>query len=183
MATLEQTIEALTLLSAQFPHRQQSTVDWERMFEAYHAVLSDLDPSLLQAATLKVGAESEWFPSASQLRTAALDIVQEADELPGAAEAWAEIHQEIRRVGSWGQPQFAHRIVQQSVDALGGWQALCESDSAMADRAHFLRIYASLLTRDRTDRVQLPAVADYIAQLAAAKSVEPKSIPGPEPEE
>lgn len=50
-----------------------------------------------------------------------------AQNLKSQAEAeWAQVLEQVRRVGSYGSPKF-HPTTQRVLRAMGGWSALCES--------------------------------------------------------
>lgn len=50
---------------------------------------------------------------------------QKAKEAQAEAE-WAQVLEQVRRVGSYGNPKF-HPTTQRVLGAMGGWSALCES--------------------------------------------------------
>ena len=50
---------------------------------------------------------------------------QKAKEAQAEAE-WAQVLEQVRRVGSYGSPRF-HPTTQRVLRAMGGWSALCES--------------------------------------------------------
>lgn len=62
-------------------------------------------------------------------------------------EAWRAVLAEVRRVGSWGTPQFRDPLVAQAVKAVG-WLAICQSELIGVERAHFSKAYAACQTRD-----------------------------------
>ena len=54
-------------------------------------------------------------------------VVDAAQNLKSQAEAeWAQVLDQVRRVGSYGSPRF-HPTTQRVLRAMGGWSALCES--------------------------------------------------------
>lgn len=60
---------------------------------------------------------------------------QKAKEAQAEAE-WAQVLDQVRRVGSYGSPRF-HPTTQRVLRAMGGWSALCESmTSANRDFKH-----------------------------------------------
>ena len=53
--------------------------------------------------------------------------VDEAKSLKAQAEAeWEQINDQVRRVGSYGNPKF-HPTTERVIRSMGGWSALCES--------------------------------------------------------
>lgn len=54
-------------------------------------------------------------------------VVDAAQNLKSQAEAeWAQVLEQVRRVGSYGNPRF-HTTTERVLRAMGGWSALCES--------------------------------------------------------
>jgi hypothetical protein len=69
-----------------------------------------------------------------------------------AADAWGEVIAQIRSVGSWGQPVFKNKVIEQAVNLMG-WKELCMSENQIADRAHFLKIFETLMTRENKETI------------------------------
>lgn len=155
--------QVMIILSAAYP-RFTVTADTGRV---YADLLADIDDDLLIAATKQHATSSKWFPSVAELRQAAFNIRAKSRGIPSPAEAWGEVMREVRRVGSWGTPEFSTPLIADTVDGLGGWAALCASDNNVADRAHFLKIYGSLLERHDQDAAMLPEIRDLVAQMSA----------------
>ncbi len=86
-----------------------------------------------------------------------LDQITQTDQAD-PDQAWAEVQQKIRTVGYYRHPTWSQSAIAQVVEALG-WQNLCLSTNPEADRAHFLRFYATarLRARHRQHWAQLPA--------------------------
>ena len=158
----QNTIKVLGYLAALYPRFDltNATID------AYHDMLRDIEPVLLQAAVQQVGAESKWFPAVSELRGAARDIQNRALGIPTAAEAWGEVLRQVALVGYYGSPEFDDEGTAATVQALG-WRYLCTSEDQMADRAHFLKMYGQISHVREQERTSLPAVNDEIKRLAA----------------
>ena len=133
---------------------------------AYHAVLADLDVALLKAATLHIAATSKWFPAASEIRAAAFELVEQAEGVPDAYQAWTQVLSEIGRVGRSGRPGWTHEAVGATVKAIGGWGYLCMSENMVADRARFVEAYGMTVKRERETMRMLPAVRAEIEKVA-----------------
>ena len=69
--------------------------------------------------------------------------------VPTPEEAWGEIQNRIRSVGYVGTPSWSHPVIGEMVRGMGGWQQLCASETPLADRAHFLKMYASRVERSQ----------------------------------
>lgn len=138
-----------------------------RVVEAYYAILKDLPVDLLKAAALQIGATSKWFPAASELRSAAFDLVEHEDGVPTAGQAWGEV---VRKIGTDGYirtPEFSHPLVGDAVEAVGGWRELCFGTNFVADRARYLQVYEALVKRQRFTVAMLPEVREVAARLSA----------------
>ena len=150
----------------------------EGMAETYAVLLGDLPDEILMAATIHHIASSKWFPSIAELRTAATDIQSRAMGVRSAEEGWINVQKAVRQFGYYGEtvdpedgggwrvPSMLSDLEKSAVDALGGWRMLCQSDNAVADRAHFLKIYGNLLTRETDTARMLPQVQQMISALA-----------------
>lgn len=67
--------------------------------------------------------------------------------LPDASEALAEVYERIAREGVYRTPAWSHPALGQTIDALGGWEAVCMDDNPEAFRAHFMRLYETCRQR------------------------------------
>ena len=135
----------------------------------YYRLLRDIPDEELQITIDQCIAESRFLPTIAEIRERwhALNTVGQLT----ATEAWEQVTKEIKRIGSWGAPQFDNEITKRAVDAMG-WINLCQSDVPGVDRAQFHRIYDGLSARGNQAQRMLPASR----QLA-----ERKAIAGPVP--
>lgn len=139
----------------------------------YYEMLKDIPDDTLETAAKHLATTCTFFPSIAEWRKAAFDILLNKPGLPSAYEAWEIVCNEIRRVGSYRQPEFDQPLVKRAVDILG-WRELCLSESPEFDRAHFFKIYDSLLSRADEDNRLLPDVRQAMQaprSLDARKSV------------
>ena len=90
--------------------------------------------------------ECKYLPTIAELFERWHLITRRID-VPTAAEAWGSVTNAIRGVGLWGIPKFKDPLVEHMV-ALMGWEYLCRSEDQMADRAHFLKMYDSIVQRN-----------------------------------
>ena len=76
-----------------------------------------------------------------------------------AGEAWLEVLKEVSYTGSWGQPRpFSSSLIRQAVDIIG-WKTICMSETIAIERAHFFKVYDTLVDRHKTTVItqgQLP---------------------------
>ncbi len=120
---------------------------------AWHEMLGDMPFELAMTATKRVLSQQTFpsLPAIGEIRAAAVDLT--APKLRDPGEAWREVMQEIRRVGSYGKPEFSTPEVALAVATIG-WRELCLSDEGDGViRAHFLRVYEQYARRAREDAV------------------------------
>ena len=156
----------IALLSALYPERKTDPA----MTEAYYQILNDIDIELLKAATLQLAAnpETNFFPRAGALRTAAFALVETASGTPSADDAWDELMKAIGKYGVYRKPEFSHPLIQQALDGIGGWRTLCMSDESETSytRDAFKKTFATVLKRERNEMQMLPAVRAIAARFA-----------------
>lgn len=170
MATREEFARIMKGLTILYPRFKASQDDkaCQAMLEMYYRILGDLPGELLDAAALEVGRTNTFFPSAAELRKAAMALLERSEGVPSKEDAWAEISRSFSSHGYYrGSPEWSHGLIRAAIDAMGGYTALCTSDNPVADRAHFFKIYEALLGRARDDMAMLPAVREVIARLSA----------------
>ena len=162
MATNEEILSVLTLVVAAYPSAEPKA----ETIQVYLKLLSGIPARNLEQAALLHISHSHFFPTIAELLEAVRDVQTAAEHIPLAAEAWGEVAEQIRRVGHSGKPQFSHPLVSQAVRCLG-WQTLCLSDNPVADRAHLIKTYDTLLKRDlNANRINLlPGSIEPIRQL------------------
>lgn len=140
--TEEQAFKLVGMLTAAFPRQDvpQATV------ELYVQYLVPLDVEAATAAVQRIIMTKTFFPAIAELHTSERE--QRNALRPTAEEAWALVKEQVRRVGSYGYFS-GHPIVAEAV-RLFDWQALCRAEhrEEVANRAHFYRIYESVLDRD-----------------------------------
>lgn len=157
-----------------WPNWQANAATWA-VAERLIAGLSYAD---VVAAVDALAIESpRWFPGPGELRTRALELGSPEGGAPGPDEAWGEVVRERSRAGQYVGTalsdrtlSFSHPAIAAVVEALG-WAELCTSTNEVADRAHFVRLYAERVTRLRVDRATPPSVAAAIARAAGATAL------------
>lgn len=169
----EQRMLVLVCLAASsYPSMQ--TKDPEPIAKSWALMMRDIPVEILKAAIVKVCRESEFFPSVAMLVAAAHELDPRNPKLPTAAEAWAEVTQQICDAGIYRAPSFSCDTVQKAVRAIG-WRQLCCSENPEADRAHFMRIYESMRSKHRENQelnkaLELSGMADVVKALASGMS-------------
>lgn len=170
MATRDQIIDIIGALKMVYPNfgSRLTEDDWNAMPDVWHRLLNDIPFELLDAAAMNHASASgsAFPPSVAELREAALSLVTDA---PSAEEAWGEVRAAMGRYGHRTPPSeipFSSPTILKTVQIMN-WLALCMSENEVADRAHFLRIYATLHEREKRDALRLPEVRNVVARLRA----------------
>ena len=129
-----------------------SLVPSPEKLEALYALLSDLTESQFTTAVRRIVlTHKEIYPNTNLvavLREYALCDLSE----PTSAEAWGEIEKEKNRAFIYGKAEIKNPLAKKVVEILG-WRNLCLSENIEADRAHFMKMYEQMATRDRLNRI------------------------------
>lgn len=164
MAQLAKVVKILGGLAALYPRYELT----EATIAAYHRVLEDVPGDVLDRAALHLGSTNTFFPAAAELRAAAFELVETAQGIPNAWDAWTEVTKSFGTNGIyWGAPDWTHPLIARAVDAIGGYAALCRSENAMADRARFVQAYETFLLRERDKSRMLPKVREAIERIVS----------------
>ncbi len=157
--TKSETIELLAAFTASFPYvkLQDNAVD------VFARCLADVPAEIGRAAALKLVCDLQYFPTISQIREAALSLMP-GGEVPSVGEAWSEVVEQMKDIGSYGEPRFSHRAISEAVRAMD-WKLLCLSENPIAERAHFFQIYGCFREQAVEERRQLPEVIELKRQL------------------
>ena len=130
-------------------------------YDVFYELLQDLEPDVFRAAVLKTASDVE-FVSIRAIREAANSIT--APALKSGLEAWEEVLDEVRAVGSYGFPNFEDPLTARIVDGLG-WHTICWSEEIGIERAHFIKSYEQAAKREHDETRQLP----YVREVQAAR--------------
>lgn len=161
MAKYEEFCEVWEMLRKVYPDpaRDGDVEKVAGMLHAYYQFLKDLDDGTLKAAAARHVAISNFFPKVAELRKLAIDKI--TVNHPSAEEAWAHARLAMKKFGYRRKPVFADSAIGKAVNAMG-WQSLCSSDNEVADRAHFFRIYDSIVDRENERARELPEVRAFL---------------------
>jgi hypothetical protein len=153
MSTLEDVTKSLMFLSAVWPKFPLSAAT----IKAYHTVLGDLPADALASAAEQLGADSTFFPVASELRKLAFDLSQ-GDDLPLAVEGWKQI------LDRWGGRYVEFfPLTERTVKVMGGIRLLGQTTDRETPfvRNQFISIFDTYRARAKEDRRLLPSVKEY----------------------
>lgn len=159
--------QILKVLAAAYP--KFDGLDKEGM-TAYYAILGDLSPGVLKAATMHYAASSKWFPAAAELRQTAFELIDQADGRIGPYEAWGKVLAAVGTHGVYrGEPEFEESGIAHAIAGVGGWRAICMApeNSLMSTRARFIEAFKRARKEERAEQRMLPQVRDVARRLAA----------------
>ena len=121
----------------------------------YVEMLSDIPPSILEAAVKKLIMTNKFLPSIAEIREVAYGIkgIISGTAAPDESEAWGEVIKAIRSVGYYGKPKFSHEAITAAVNNIG-WQDICmtPSDGMNTLRSQFRRAYQLAAQRQKDNR-------------------------------
>ncbi len=151
MATKPEVVKLMTIMALAWPRYELP----KQAFDVYFRILQDLPSEALETASHHLMASSTFFPSISEWRKAAVDLM--TPTVPTEFEAWQEVMDQLRIIGSYGIPKFSHPLIGRTVETIG-WKQLCASEKLEYDRAHFFKAYAALRERAVEETRMLPEV-------------------------
>lgn len=138
----------------------------------YAKALNDYSLPEIEAAMTKLLAVSKFFPSVSEIIEQIHNVRGIASDAPelAAAEAWGEVMDYVKHKGIYQSWPYSRSEVKEAVRQFGGREELCllEMDTVGVARAQFMRIYDSIVQREK-DR---DASKWAISQLSTAKKAE-----------
>lgn len=176
MANDNEIDQCLAALATVYPQHFKQVPDAKLARQIYHQIWRDIDGELLTSAVMQwLSTKHPFHPSPGELRDLALTLT-ERGEL-SADEAWAEVLNSVRQVGSYGLPVWSNERIAKTMQAFGRWSDFCltETDQLGVVRAQFMRIYEAQTKRLHDDRLMLPetraAVQQRIAQVAGQKRI------------
>lgn len=126
---------------------------------AYARMLADLEYTPACAAVERVAATHTYptvLPAIAEIRAAYAELTR--GDVRAGGDAWGDVITAIRRFGVHRRPRFDDPLVADAVRSLG-WENLCNSENAVADRSQFVALYDKLAAVARRDEVtsSLPA--------------------------
>lgn len=150
MASYKKVIEVLGIFELSFPKIEMKP----GMARVWYELLKDIPDNVLETAAKQVAVENVFFPALSEVRSKCLDLTTGMDKLPTAGDAWEECHEKCIRNE---YDNFSNPLIEKAYHQIGRqtWDTLL-TDDVMATRAHFMKIYETLLSRAKTDIKQLP---------------------------
>ena len=166
MATTEGFGRIWAGLIAQYPmaFRDVSPDILKHTFAQYARLTADIPDQQLEAAALSHVASCKWFPTVSELRDEAYNLMN-ANQL-SAEEAWGRATQLVSRGEDDGDP-----LIRKAVHIMGWSQIRMRlEDSEHVNRAHFFRIYEMLRKREKSAVMMLPEIRAIVERLSFSRA-------------
>lgn len=135
------------------------------MVNTWLDALKDIPPHAIETAVMAWVQSQSWAPTPADIRSMVVET-----GVKSATEAWEEVTVAICKYGAKGgkdalagMSDTTRRIVKSI-----GWRNLCLSESVLADRAHFMRMYKELSNKEEKLVLMSPEVRDAIMQIGSA---------------
>lgn len=115
----------------------------EIAMEIWYDLVKDIDLRAFLTIIKAHRAETHTVISPADVRRRYAELC--GIKAPDPDAAWGEVTKAIRAHGSYGEQAALESMsadVQAVVQAMG-WRELCMSENQMADRAHFMKLYAT----------------------------------------
>ena len=165
----------IALLASVYEKLERITTD-KFLSEQWYRMLSDLTDEQFKYAIEVIVKTSKFAPTISEIREKAIEFNHQAELT--AEEAWALVYLDVHKKGYYNEPHYENWKLEAAKNAIG-WETLCDMKDSEKGviRAHFMRIYDSLKTREKTaETIQNPQMQQLISMLAgtlAPKSSQP----------
>jgi len=160
MATYEEVTALMATMSLAFPKYEIQ----KGALRIYSEMLKDLPIDVLDAAAKEMIIASPFYPSVSEWRNKAVNLMIGSHNIPTAAEAWEEAIDHCRH-GKY--TDYSHPLIERAAMAIGVqfWSSML-TEQEMATRAHFMKIYDSMLGREMETVKMLPESKQVSAKYA-----------------
>jgi hypothetical protein len=151
----------------------------EKNIQVYAKALTVLSEAELKAAVLRCISVYKFFPSIAEIIEAAESVsnAMQGKQSFSSWEAWQMALSEVRRCCHVLVPEIKNAEVAEAV-RLFGWSDLCaiEEQNVNTARAHFTRIYESVIARGRDKRVNQNIVSLLAKKSVAGQMTSPKVV-------
>ena len=163
--TREETISVLTILKSAYPkfYQGMSRNDAEAVINLWSVMFADTFIDDVKLALYKIISTSQFPPSVAELRQAIVSTKE--GYVADVGDVWNEITRAVRNFGYAREKEALESIspiAQKAVKYMGGWQTLCQSETVMVDRAHFIKIYSQIEKRESEERLIPLAIREKI---------------------
>lgn len=130
----------------------------EKTLDLWYGFLKDIDYAICKNAVMRIVSTSKWPPKISDIREAAVQVVNVHTDADWS-EAWSKV---IRAIGRFGQNRQEEALEYMGEDAARivkrmGWKNICLSENIGVERANFRQAYEN--NRSNSNMLnQIPAM-------------------------
>jgi len=175
--TVDEALVLLGILRAAYPRfyaDMESKMDSKEAKKAafetaklWATLLSDINLEIAKLALQRLIVTCKFPPTIAEMRES-IAVVKHV-QLPDAGEAWAEVNQAICYYGYYRPEEGIASLSEMAQEAVRriGWRELCTApiEHEMANRAHFLKIYAVMEKRINETRLLPDDLKNAIAKI------------------
>jgi len=154
----------MALLASVFEKFERITTD-KFLSEQWYKMLADLSDKEFKHAIEIIVKTYRFPPTIADIQEKALELNRVE---PTPEEAWALIYRDVQKLGYYREPQYNDWKLEAAKNAVG-WHTLCDMKEGEKGtiRAHFMRIYAALQTREKqAETIQHPQLKGFIEELS-----------------
>lgn len=125
-------------------YTQQNFLCDDESIKLWYGMLRDLDGALVSAAIYKHICQCKFPPTIAEIRAQCAELAMPVDG--GWLEGWSAVQAAIGRYGMYRTEEALAALRERDplaaeVAQMLGWQSLCQSENAVADRANFRTCY------------------------------------------
>lgn len=162
----EQATEVLAMIKIAYQNTYKNLTknDANNMILLYQSIFAEENAEAVKLAVKAHIATSKWSPTVADIR----ELIHASVQITADA-AWGQIMTAIKK---FGQYQECEAIASMSADVATvckrlGYKTLCQSNSQMADRAHFLKIWEQYSSKKLKQEMLPKQIAKNIKLLTA----------------
>lgn len=167
-------VAGMTLMASIWPELERVTKDKD-LAGLWYKMLSDLDDERFWHAIERIVKTRKYPPTIADIREAAAE--DECELSP--EEAWAVVYRDVQKRGYYSEPHYDDWKLEAAKNAIG-WHNLCDMTEGEkgAVRAHFMRIYASLSSREKATKQMNDKKLQELTRMLATRLAPGSKIKG-----
>lgn len=178
--TQEEFLKGIFILENSFNSFQIS--DKEETLMIWYEMLNDQSPQVYMNGIRRHLAMSKFPPTIADLRERMQETTNPTSAFT-ADIAWSELTSAIRKFGSYREKEALESmsLITRSIVSALSYRQLCLSETLMADRAHFMKMFEQYKVRERQGyllpeavKAESRLIQGHVAMLADCLSMEQK---------
>ena len=141
----------------------------EMLVELWVNMLDDIEFEVAEIAIKRHLSKSVFPPTIADIRQHIADL--KYSKHPTPLEAWGKVTEVIRKYGSYRESDAMRELeglTRKAVEYFG-YRDLCISENVMADRAHFLKTYENLITRENENNKLSPLLQESLLKIGTTE--------------